>query len=61
MRNPDTFLINLVLARSGDSISVEEYVTKLVSLGYTKKQAISSLGGVSGRSADIKNGMVTRR
>lgn len=54
------YLIDLVLPHSGMSITVSGYIDTLITLGYTRLQAISSLGGISGRSAWICDGMVTR-
>ena len=54
------YLVNLVLPNSGDTISISAYIDSLLGLGYSQKSAISSLGGISGRSAIIKDGYVTR-
>lgn len=54
------WLIDQVLPHSGMSISVGGYIETLILLGYTRLQAISSLGGISGRSARICDGIVIR-
>lgn len=61
MKNSKVFLVNLVIPYSGDSVTVEEYKAILVGLGYSEELARKSLGGISGRSADIVDGNVTRR
>lgn len=54
------FLVNLVLPNSGDTVSIRDYIGSLLKLGFSQKRAIASLGGISGRSAVLKNGYVTR-
>ena len=56
---PD-FIINQILPHHGDCMSIEDYCTQASNLGYNRYQTLGSLGGISGRSAVIKNGMVTR-
>ena len=56
-----TYLINLVIPSPGNVVTVSNYIETLVNLGYSKHLAISSLGGISGRSATITNGFVTRK
>lgn len=56
---PD-FIINQILPHPGDCMSIKDYCTKASKLGYNRYQTLGSLGGISGRSAVIKNGMVTR-
>lgn len=54
------FLVDFVIPNTGDTVAVNTYINTLVNLGYSKHRALSSLGGVSGRSATISNGYVTR-
>lgn len=54
------YLVDFVIPNIGDTISINDYVRTLVNLGYSKHRAVSSLGGISGRSATISNGYVTR-
>ena len=54
------YLVDYVIPNVGDTVSINGYVNTLVNLGYSKHRAIASLGGISGRSATISNGYVTR-
>ncbi len=54
------YLVDFVIPNIGDTVSINDYVNTLVNLGYSKHRAVSSLGGISGRSATISNGYVTR-
>lgn len=54
------YLVDIVIPKVGDTVSITGYVKTLVNLGYSKHRAVSSLGGISGRSATISNGYVTR-
>ena len=55
------YLINKVLAKSGDSLSVSAVKSKLAELGYNRYQQIGCLGGcVTNNVILIENGMVTR-
>ncbi len=54
------YLVDLVIPNIGDIVSINGYINTLVNLGYSKRRAVSSLGGISGRSATISNGYVTR-
>ncbi len=59
MQNP--CIITQVLPHRGLKMLVNEYVDTVVSLGYTRHQAVSSLGGsVNGGSAKIQGGYITR-
>ena len=54
-------LVNRILPNVGDTISVEDYMSKLEQLGYDTKHQAGSLGGSSNSGVvEIKNGMVTR-
>lgn len=55
------YLVNLIIPNSGDTTTISAYISRLVNLGYSRQRAISSLGGISGRSAVVHNGHVTRR
>lgn len=55
------YLVDLIIPNSGDTTTISAYISRLVNLGYSRQRAISSLGGISGRSAVIHNGHVTRR
>lgn len=54
-------LVDLIIPNSGDTTTISAYISRLVNLGYPRRCAISSLGGISDRSAVIHNGYVTRR
>ncbi len=54
------FLVDLVLPTTGMTLTVADYKARLVNLKYTERQAICSLGGISGKSCLIKDGWVTR-
>lgn len=55
------YLVDIVIPKVGDTVSITGYVKTLVNLGYPRRCAICSLGGISKRSAIIHNGYVTRR
>ena len=55
-----TYLVDLVIPYSGDSISVEGYKASLSILGFSRYQILGSLGGVSQRSCRLYNGSITR-
>ena len=55
------YLVDLIIPNSGDTTTISAYISRLVNLGYPRQRAVSSLGGISGRSAVIHNGHVTRR
>ena len=54
------YLVDFVIPKTGNTVTIDTYVETLINLGYSKHLAISSLGGISGRSATISNGYVTR-
>ena len=55
------YLINKVLAKAGDSLSVSDVKLKLAELGYNRYQQIGCLGGcITNNVITIKNGVVTR-
>lgn len=54
------YLVDYVIPNTGDTVSIISYINTLVNLGYSKHRAVSSLGGISGRSATLSNGYVTR-
>ena len=54
------YLVDYVIPNVGDTVIINGYINTLVNLGYSKHLALSSLGGISGRSATISNGYVTR-
>ena len=56
----NNFIINQILPHSGNCMSIKDYCKQASTLGYNRYQTLGSLGGISGRSAIIKNGMVTR-
>ena len=59
-------IINQVLPKSGMSMTVDTYIITVMNLPqmindrYARIKAIASLGGISGRSAVISGGSVTR-
>lgn len=54
------YLVNLILPKSGMQTSVRYYMQSLMAQGYSLHQVLGSLGGCSGRSCTISNGMITR-
>lgn len=54
------YLVDFVIPNSGDTVRINTYLDTLIKLGYSKHRAVSSLGGISGRSAKISHGYVTR-
>lgn len=59
-------IINSVLPNSGMSMTVDDYIIAVMNLPqmlndrYARIKAVASLGGISGRSALISGGVVTR-
>lgn len=56
----NNFIINQILPPPGNRTSVKKYCAQAQKLGYNRYPTFGDLGGISGRSAVIKNGMVTR-
>lgn len=56
----EVFLVDLVIPKVGDTVSIRKYIDALVDLGISQARAYGSLGGISGRSAQICDGFVTR-
>lgn len=59
-------IINTILPKSGMSMTIADYIIAVTNLPqmqndrYARIKAIASLGGISGRSAVISGGSVTR-
>ena len=55
------FIVNQILPIPGNCMCIKDYCTQALKLGYNRYQILGSLGGISGRSATISNGIVTRK